>query len=161
MKSNSRPGKASAESVECSGPPTMLSAASPSPLMKHVGLCRWQTSRALISWPNEVRRNLVYLEALPQVPGACPQRRSTCPPYRKRSRRADTCRTRSRSATGRNMSCVMSLTRVTWRPVLSGLFVIFLIEPTDELLENSEPIRVVIDAGRTQIDICGEGELSQ
>ena len=30
MKSNSRDGNASLDSVECSGPPTMLSAASPS-----------------------------------------------------------------------------------------------------------------------------------
>ena len=38
MKSNSREGNASFESVECSGPPTMLSAASPSPLSSRSAL---------------------------------------------------------------------------------------------------------------------------
>ena len=38
MKSNSRVGKASLESVECSGPPTMLSAASPSPFSRKSAL---------------------------------------------------------------------------------------------------------------------------
>ncbi len=38
MKSNSRDGKASFESVECAGPPMMLSAASPSPLRRRSAL---------------------------------------------------------------------------------------------------------------------------
>ena len=38
MKSNSREGNASFASVDHSGPPTMLSASSPSPLSKQVGL---------------------------------------------------------------------------------------------------------------------------
>ena len=42
--SNSRDGKASLDSVECSGPPTMLSAASPSPFSSRSAL-QWRRSR--------------------------------------------------------------------------------------------------------------------
>jgi hypothetical protein len=50
MKSNSRAGNASFASVECSGPPMMLSAASPSPLRSRSALQMAYVS-ALISWP--------------------------------------------------------------------------------------------------------------
>ena len=50
MKSNSRLGKASFDRVECSGPPTMLSAAAPSPLSSRSALQMAYVS-ALISWP--------------------------------------------------------------------------------------------------------------
>ncbi|KAF5048261.1 hypothetical protein DSECCO2_451980 [anaerobic digester metagenome] len=50
MKSNSRDGNASFESVEYSGPPTMLSAASPSPFRRRSAFAMAYVS-ALISWP--------------------------------------------------------------------------------------------------------------
>ena len=50
MKSNSRPGLASLDRVECSGPPTMLSAASPSPFSSRSALQMAKVS-ALISCP--------------------------------------------------------------------------------------------------------------
>ena len=50
MKSNSRDGNASFDSVECCGPPTILSAASPSPFSNRSALQIAYVS-ALISCP--------------------------------------------------------------------------------------------------------------
>ena len=143
MKSNSRDGKASLESVECSGPPTMLSGGLALALEQQVGLADG-VGLGVDLLAVEVRGDLLAVlggESLQRLLGDGEHAAGAAGAVVEQvGARLDLVGDRQEDQVRHQLDGVAR------RPVLAGLLVVLLVEAADQLLEDRAH-GVVVEAG--------------